>query len=80
MSDDDNATNGGGKAEFDKDLYGGGDRFTGYDASIGVEEGEGGLDERERAVARCAVGVACGAVLLVGCALEMRHAMRHARN
>lgn len=36
-----------GSATFDQDLYGPGDRFSGYEKTIPVEE-EDGLDERDR--------------------------------
>ena len=39
-----------GKAVFDQELYGGGDKYTGYDKAIGLDDDEM-LDERERALA-----------------------------
>lgn len=39
-----------GKAVFDQELYGGtGDKFTGYDRAIGLDDEE--LDEREKSLA-----------------------------
>lgn len=43
-----------GSAEFDQDLYGQGDRFAGYEQSIGVAGDEELEDEREKALSRYA--------------------------